>query len=173
MAFDPDIHRRRSIRLPDYDYAQPGANFFTICTQDRVCLFGEIQDDAMYLNEAGDMVWQWWGEVASKFPYISAGEFVAMPDHVHGILNIVESQPSALDQAPVPRIIQWFKTMTTNAYIRGVKERGWPPFPGKLWQRNYYEHVIRDDDELRRASECIAYNPSKWHEDTDNPNNRE
>ena len=65
----------------------------------------------------------------------------------------------------------WFKTMTTNAYIRSVKQRGWPRFPGKLWQRDYYEHIVRDDDELNRTREYIIYNPANWDADEDNPDN--
>ena len=65
----------------------------------------------------------------------------------------------------LPDIVQWFKTMTTNAYIRGVKELSWPPFPGRLWQRNYYEHVVRNEDDLNRLRLYIQDNPRKWLED--------
>ena len=70
--------------------------------------------------------------------------------------------------APLHRIVQWFKTMTTNAYIRGVKQSNWPPFPGRLWQRNYYERIIRDEAELNAARKYIAENPMKWVEDKEN-----
>ena len=73
--------------------------------------------------------------------------------------------------SPLPQIMQWFKTMTTNEYIRGVKQHGWPSFPGKFWQRNYFERVIRDEDELNRIREYIINNPLKWEEDKDNPQN--
>jgi hypothetical protein len=74
--------------------------------------------------------------------------------------------------SPLQRVVQWFKTMTTNAYIRGVKENQWPPFPGKLWQRNYYEHIIRNEKELMRTREYIENNPPKWESDRENPNAR-
>jgi REP element-mobilizing transposase RayT len=73
--------------------------------------------------------------------------------------------------APLQTIVQWFKTMTTNAYIRGVNRHGWPPFPGRLWQRNYYERIIRNDDELARARRYIEVNPLQWHLDKENPAN--
>lgn len=66
-------------------------------------------------------------------------------------------------------IIGAFKSLTTNAYIRGVTQQSWPPFPGRLWQRNYYERIIRNDDELARARKYIADNPAQWHLDADNP----
>ena len=74
--------------------------------------------------------------------------------------------------SPLPRIIQWFKTMTTNEYIRGIDAQGWERFNGKLWQRNYYEHIIRDDRELQAIREYIRYNPLKWDEDEENPNTK-
>ena len=73
--------------------------------------------------------------------------------------------------SPLPAIVQWFKTMTTNEYIRAVKQCGWPSFPGKLWQRNYYDRIIRDEDELNRIREYIIYNPLRWADDEDNPKN--
>lgn len=70
---------------------------------------------------------------------------------------------------PLPEIVQWFKTMTTTEYIRGVKQHGWHPFPGKLWQRNYYEHVIRNEQSFHRIREYIATNPQRWQLDKENP----
>jgi len=69
-------------------------------------------------------------------------------------------------------IVQWFKTMTTNEYIRGVKQNGWTPFPGKLWQRNYYEHIIRNENDLNRIREYIFNNPANWANDDENPQRR-
>ena len=113
-----------------------------------------------------------------------------MPNHVHGIVLNVGTDPSigpgsdlaeqarlgceiehGQTGAPLQKVVQWFKTMTTNEYIRGVKDRAWAPFPGRLWQRNYYEHVIRDEGDLAAVREYIAYNPAKWGEDAENPRN--
>jgi len=179
MRYDPDRHRRRFSRLPGYDYAQPGAYFVTLCIQQRECLFGEIESEEMVRSEAGAMVETWWRELHRKFPACSVDAFVVMPNHVHGVIVIHDlagagshadpRHESAYTDASLPRIVQWFKTMTTNAYIHGVDERGWPPFAGRLWQRNYYEQIVRDDVDLNRIREYIVNNPLSWKDDPDNP----
>ena len=158
MKFDPDKHHRRSIRLSGYNYAQAGAYFVTTCTQGKRCLFGDVIDGEMHLNEAGQMVGKWWVEIANKFPSTKQIDYVAMPNHFHGIvanvgadLRVCPDRDSGSDKgahrgAPLPEIVQWFKTMTTNEYIRGVKQRGWIPFQGRLWQRNYFERVVRSEE---------------------------
>jgi putative transposase len=88
MKYNPDIHRRRSIRLKGYDYEQAGAYFVTVCTQDRACLFGNVADNTMRLNDAGQMIEQWWFELNRKFPTVESDEFVVMPNHFHGIVTI-------------------------------------------------------------------------------------
>ena len=95
-----------------------------------------------------------------------------MPNHFHGIIFI--ASPTALADKgghvgpPLQRIMQWFKTMTTNEYIHGVKEHGWPAFQGNLWQRSFYEHVIRDEESLNRIREYIVNNPQRWELDREN-----
>jgi len=120
-----------------------------------------------------------------------------MPNHFHRIIKIVGAdqcvcpdvclcpdpyvpensneprQEGEHTDSPLQRIIQWFKTITTNAYIQKVHEKLWPPFNGKLWQRNYYEHIIRGDRELQAIREYIRYNPQKWDEDEENPKMKE
>ena len=134
-------------------------------------------------NSAGEMIEKWWTELPHKFPMIDLDYFYVMPNHIHGIIVIVGADlrvcPPALGAhagAPLLKkdvalseIVQWFKTMTTNDYIRGVKQLGWAPFKGKLWQRNYYEHIIRNEDELDHIREYIAGNPINWALDDDNP----
>jgi REP element-mobilizing transposase RayT len=143
----------------------------------------------MMPNEPGRVIERWWHELARKFPGITPGEFVVMPNHFHGIIEIGENtvgadlrvcpdEEGAHTGAPLPEspyrvslseIIQWFKTMTTNEYIRGVKGSGWEPFPGRLWQRNYYEHIIRDDPEFSRIVQYTRDNPLMWSSDPENP----
>ena len=169
MPYNPDAHRRRSIRLPGYDYAQPGAYFVTICTQDRAILLErpDVQETISY----------WWNALPPKFPNLETDAFVVMPNHIHGILTFVGAAPRGRPVAGQPHgvaptlgdVVGWFKTMTTNAYIRGVKDRAWPPFDRRLWQRNYYEHVIRTDDDLDRIRQYILDNPARWGYDHDNP----
>jgi len=167
MKYDIEKHHRRSIHLKGYDYKQAGAYFVTICAQNRVSLFGAVADGEVQLNDAGRMIEHWWFELNRKFFTVETDEFVVMPNHFHGIvviagvtvgadLRVGPNSEGAHVGAPLPTIVQWFKTMTTNDYMRGVKTQGWPPFHGKLWQRNYYEHVIREDESLNRIRQYIA-----------------
>jgi putative transposase len=177
--YNPILHHRRSIRLKGYDYSQAGAYFVTMVTQDRECQFGEVAEDNFRPDSAGEMIARWWQELPNKFPSVELDECVIMPNHFHGIIVIVEDKgskegehggsPQQRPHAPLSQIIQWFKTMTTNEYIRGVKQCGWPQFRGKLWQRNYYEHVIRGESELELIRKYIAENPVKWALDQENP----
>ncbi|MGB2694839.1 MAG: transposase [Dehalococcoidia bacterium] len=183
MQYDPDRHQRRSIRLPHYDYAQPGAYFVTVCVQGRECLLGDIEGDEMVPSEAGRMVRSWWHELPRKFPFCDTDAFVIMPNHIHGII-VIRDTPSPVgadlhvrpysgvrpgSPAPLPRIVQWFKTMTTNAYIQGADRHGWAPFAAHLWQRNYYEHIVRNEGEMNRIRCYVEDNPRNWKGDPDNP----
>ncbi len=98
MGYNPAIHHRRSIRLKGYDYSQPGAYFLTLCTQDRKCLYGEIVDDKMCLNDAGQMVQTVWNEIPAYYPGIDIDAFMIMPNHIHGIIKIVGAPPRGLPE---------------------------------------------------------------------------
>ncbi len=296
MTFDPDIHRRRSIRLEGHDYSRPGLYFVTICVQSRLCLLGSIVDNQSLLNSAGNMIDRWWNKLSLKFTNVQLDKYIVMPNHFHGIIEIknpagpdqrnqcentyqiegeyaIEKQTehdqdkegahmgaplhvgvdprvypdspySPLPQHPVvpyrrgrpanagrthgsaptvgvdPRVypliprsflpsspsaclpnypdaclpsqsheqnqtwadtwvrpydtgkparlhkmMQWFKTMTTNEYIRNERLNGWQAFDRKLWQRNYYEHITRDDESLNKIREYIVNNPKNWKDD--------
>jgi len=178
MKHKVEKHHRRSIRLKGYDYAKSGAYFVTIVTQGRACLFGEIVNAETRLNDAGSAIERWWFELNNKFSTVETDDFVIMPNHFHGIVVIADvgadlcvgpDSEGAHIGAPLPAIVQWFKTMTTNEYLRGVKTSGWAPFQGHLWQRNYYEHVIRDEESLNRIREYILNNPAQWALDPENP----
>ena len=183
MQYNPNIHHRRSIRLQGYDYAEAGAYFITVTTHRRLCLFGEMTGGAAHMNDAGLMVDRWWAELNKKFSAVETDESVVMPNHFHGIICLNLGEPNHCKSvgseglkgahigAPLPEIVQRFKTMTTNEYIRGVRRLGWPAFPARLWQRNYYEHIIRSDRELNRLRQYILDNPAKWPDDVENPQN--
>lgn len=186
MTYDPARHHRRSIRLRGYDYRQPGAYFLTICTQDRDCVFGEVANREITLSDAGQMVETIWRELPQNYPGVQVDAFVVMPNHVHGIIILVGAGASACPDDPglgrpqgvaptmsLPDVVHRFKSLTTARYRQGVLQDGWSPFRHRLWQRNYYEHVIRSEEELNRVRQYIIDNPAHWAEDPDNPNNVE
>ncbi len=282
MKYNPNIHHRRSIRLQGYDYSQEGLYFITICTQNKLCLFGKIEDGNMQLNVAGNMIRQQWLGLVHRFNKIKLHEFVVMPNHFHGIIELVgvplvgtqnddnphfanqpETEQSQMGQLPIigqqnvgvplvgtpnddnphfveqpqtpqpqtpqsqtrqsqtgqlsivlgqpqgiapttniqnaknrPKIerpqteqsqtgqlsimgqpqgiaptvtvgdvVGAFKSLSANEYIKNVKQNNWQPFNKKLWQRNYYEHIIRNEKSYQCISEYIINNAKKWADD--------
>jgi putative transposase len=182
MTYDPNRHHRRSIRLRDYDYTRAGAYFITIVCQDRICLFGDVVDGVMCLNDAGCMVQTMWDEIPMFYPGVDIDACSIMPNHMHGIVLLFEiddiGQPQGAGQpqgvAPavrmsLPDVVHRFKTLTTKHYTDGVKQFGWMPYNGRVWQRNYYEHIIRSERSLQRIRDYIDANPMKWDIDPENP----
>ena len=178
MTTGKKIHHRRSSRLQGYDYSQAGAYFVTICTRDRECLLGEITVGAdsrvfpeMRLNDAGRAVQQCWIAIPDHFPHVELDVFVVMPNHVHGIVVIVDGRGTAC-RAPtaeqfgcpvsgsIPTIFRSFKSAVTKCIneMRGTRGE-------KLWQRNYWEHIVRNESELNRIREYIQNNPAQWELD--------
>ena len=155
------MYRKNSLRLKNYDYSRNGAYFITICTQNREHLFGEIKNGEMILNDAGNMIKRWYYELENKFINVKALDMVIMPNHIHFILIII----SMKENISIPKMIQWFKIMTTNEYIRGVKSNIYPPFQKRIWQRNYYEHIIRNEKSFNNIQNYIINNPQKWEND--------
>ena len=181
MKFDPQKHHRRSIRLKEYDYTQPGGYFITIVTYQRDCLFGEIVNGEMRLNDLGKIAGECWHAIPDHFPNVELGAHAIMPNHVHGVLVIndltsVDTFPSERRgpryrapteqfQKPVPgsipTIVRTFKAAVTRRIGREHNATG-------IWQRNYYEHVIRNHEEWDRIHRYIESNPSMWAEDQEN-----
>jgi REP element-mobilizing transposase RayT len=186
MKYNPDIHHRRSIRLKGYDYSRAGMYFVTICAQDRKCFFGSISGEKMSLNKAGRLIQEIWDAIPEHYSGVTVDEFVVMPNHVHGIivispmdikqsLEIREPQGNGIGQpqgvAPtiylsLPDVVHRFKTLTTKQYADGVRQHEWPQVPGKLRQRNYWEHIVRNESELTSIREYIQHNPAQWKSDT-------
>ena len=177
MPFDPYRHRRRSTRLAGHDYAQSGAYFVTIVAQDRACMFGEIVDGKMVLSDVGRMIDAAWREMPDHYAGVALDVYAVMPNHVHGIVvltrpaDTVGASPCArpVGHLSLPDVVHRLKSLTTARYRRGVDEHGWIPFRGKVWHRNYHDHVIRSDAELARLREYITDNPRQWHEDPERP----
>ncbi|MCF8373421.1 MAG: transposase [Bacteroidales bacterium] len=183
MTYNPNIPHRRSIRLKGYDYSRAGLYFITICVKNRKCLFGKIINDEMVLNDTGEMVEAKWLELPQRFKNIQLHEFIVMPNHFHAILEIVAATlvvaPKGQPQGIAPTIAQTdtptsktvgdmvgaFQSIVTVEYIRGVKNANWPRFNKKLWQRDYWEHIIRNEQSYKRISDYIRDNPAKWKGD--------
>jgi REP element-mobilizing transposase RayT len=163
MAYDPGQHHRRSIRLKDYDYGTPGFYFVTICTHNRECTLGRIDSGGVELNWLGRIVQSEWANLSSRFPAVTLDSIVVMPNHVHMILTIVDPV-GAQFIAPRPdlgEIVRSIKAVTT----RLIRAQG---STGFRWQRNYYEHVVRNEQELNAIRQYILDNPLSWDQDPDN-----
>lgn len=196
VKFDPQKHHRRSIRLKGYDYSQEGAYFVTIVTWQREFLFGEVVNQEMRLNKVGKIVEWEWLELPKRLSYVELGAYMVMPNHFHGILFIHEnvgatrqgqigSQSDAkplhhittkgIDGSPLPRGPKPFSLGAILAQFKSrATKRIWkiPEFKeAPVWQRNYYEHIIRDEEDLQNKTDYINANPLLWDEDDANPNN--
>jgi len=180
---------RRSIRLKGYDYASPGAYFITICAFNRENWFGVFKNNVIELNPAGKMLAEVWQQIPVHYPGIYIDAFIVMPNHIHGIVVIknggqsqgiapttihVGTDPRVCPpkEMSIPLIVQRYKAMTTKLYADGVYQNGWRSFYGKLWQRNYYDHIIRKETELNSIRQYILSNPGYWSLDTENPDYR-
>lgn len=179
MPYDPNRHRRRSLRLPDYDYSSPGAYFVTVCTFDRELLFGTITDGKMSSNAYTSIVrdeWLWSQEIRQE---IALDTWIIMPNHLHGIVWITgqpgdslaaSSKESAHKLRARPKSLSTFITgFKSSATIRINKLRDTRGAP--VWQRNYYERIVRDEYELWRIREYIVNNPANWNDDENHPSN--
>ena len=198
--FDPQKHHRRSIRLKGYDYSQEGAYFVTMVTWQREFLFGNIANQEMMLSQYGEIVQKWWQEIPVHFPNVETGAFVIMPNHVHGIIYIFEERRGTVpvpeddgensisqnddmsgenlggetpplrgfDGIPtLGQIVAYFKYQSTKE-MNKADNTGTVT---KFWQRNYYEHIIRDETDLQNKTDYIESNPRLWDEDDENPVN--
>jgi REP element-mobilizing transposase RayT len=175
---------RRSIRLRGYDYSREGTYFLTICTQNRQCLFGTITEDRMVLNDAGRTAADCWLRIPDHFPNVELDEWVVMPNHIHGIVVIVDSSANATavppvganhySPLPVPLRVPPRPTGTSHtigSMVRGFKigvtkwhRKRW--VASQIWQRNYWEHIIRNEQELNRIRQYIVDNPLQWEHDS-------
>lgn len=199
MAYNPEIHHRRSVRLQGYDYSKEGLYFITICTHDKLCLFGEIGETQMFLNALGEVVNKCWLEIPNHFPNAVLHEFIVMPNNIHGIIELKASNlenPSNVGvqnfeplreipkinkyQKIIPRsigsIVRGFKIGVTKWYREKINSnfdyklitedyRQISLSGNQIWQRNYYEHIIRNEESYLNISNYIINNPQNWQQD--------
>ena len=183
MKYNPEIHHRRSIRLKGYDYSQEGLYFLTICTQNREHIFGTIENEEMLLNEYGNITRDYWNDIPTHYNNVELDEYIIMPNHLHGIVrfnipvgvqfiasdngitssNQIINQPKqgAINRTPtVGNVVRAFKARCTHAINKFNETIG-----VSIWQRNYYEHIIRNEESYHQISEYINYNPMNWKDD--------
>jgi putative transposase len=181
MNYDPTKHNRKTIRLKEFDYSQPGAYFVTIVTHERLCLFGAIQDHEMHLNQCGQIVRSAWLDLPKHYKQVESGAFCIMPNHVHGIIilnnEIVEAgqfgwqKNLAYPMRPIPETVPLFEVMRAYKSFSAKNINVKRKMVGKpVWQRSYYEHIIRNDSDYKRIQYYIENNPVNWNSDDENLN---
>jgi len=191
VQYDLDKHHRRSIRLKGYDYTSAGMYFITICTYQRECLFGEIVDGEMQLNELGKVTQNYWQRLPLYFT-VELDAFIVMPNHLHGILLLCDKwgrgealgqelppdstilvpnasplQANGTKPGSIGAMIQNFKSVSTQKINRLFYRRN----HRQVWQRNYYEHIIRNEKSLHHVRQYIHHNPISWQQDQLHPDN--
>jgi len=186
MTIHMHIYPKRKItHLQDFDYSQNGAYFLTIVTNNRAYLFGSVLDEKMVLNDAGKMLASVCHEMPEVIPELHLDTFQIMPDHIHAII-VIEHVGSGLCARPGDSrtgnddmykpvslknkislfdIVGRFKSLTTRKYIDGVRNWGWPSFEGRLWQRSFYEHIIRNEQDYQTLADYIQANPMNWEKE--------
>ena len=189
MGYEPEKYNRRSMRMKGYDYSLPGAYFVTLLASGRKHLFWKVNLDQVELNEIGKIVEYCWLKIPNYFDNIKLDEYVIMPDHLHGIIfieaalgkgevfagnapNEVETQsantsplrPRGTKKGSLGAIIQNFKLVSTRFVNKRFYEAG-----NKIWQRNYYDRIIRNEREFNAIRQYIRDNPLNWEQDVENP----
>lgn len=159
---DSAVHHRHSIRLPGYDYSQAGAYYVTLVSYRRECLFGDLVNHEFTLNVFGRVIRYAWLDLPCHYPNVRLDAFCIMPNHVHGFIILNEEIPGV--HHPLSEIIRGFKTLSAKRINVLRKMQGMP-----VWQRNYYEHIIRNEADYNRISQYILTNPDNWGDDEENP----
>ncbi|HSR12880.1 MAG TPA: transposase, partial [Thermodesulfobacteriota bacterium] len=156
--------------MKEYDYAHPGAYFVTVCTHNRECLFGEMVQERSELTDFGILVKESWEWLLGQYLYIVPDSWIIMPNHFHAVISIRDcrggSRTAPTKIKPLGELVGAFKTVSTKRINERRKTPGTP-----VWQRNYYEHVIRNEIDLQEIREYIHNNPLKWLEDKEHPTN--
>ncbi len=168
MQYNPNIYHRRSIRLVGFDYTKPGAYFVTVCIRQRECLLGKCQDNQVQLSRYGEVVKFNWLNLTNVYPHVALDAFIIMPNHIHGIIILKDCPENKLEtkekQTGLSEVICSLKRFSARRInqlhnIKGIS----------VWQRGYYEHIIRNERSLNNIREYIVNNPVNWQEDEMHP----
>lgn len=168
---------RKQLRLRHFDYGQNGYYFITICTKDRLCVFGKIADQEICLSEIGQIVQFCWLDIPNHFPNVFVDEYIIMPNHIHGIIGIDNNdnagnadlrslQKYDRTKMLLPKIIHGFKSSVTRIVNRSIKQTNFQ------WQKSYYERIIQNQETLIKIQNYIKKNPYQWEIDKNNPNQK-
>lgn len=178
------IRKRKSNRLKDYNYSSDGYYFVTICTKNRINYFGNIENGKMVLSRIGRVVNYCWRKIPEHFPDVELDEYIVMPNHVHGIIVIGKNDDMCVgnknfcslqdDKTEINWQTKWSKSV--SSIIKGFKigvtkwcrQNNYKQF---VWQKSFYDHIIRNEESLNKIREYIIYNPAKWSEDRNNIEN--
>jgi putative transposase len=173
----PDPPARKLLRLQNHGYSHPGPYFITICTHQKKCTLGYASGAAIQPTKAGQIARATWQSLPERFRGLVLDAFVVMPNHVHGVLALVgaglappgvntTTMPTAehSGEYSLPDVIGAFKSISTIQVNRFLSRRGWP-----LWHRSYYEHIIRDGEDMKNVQRYILENPWNWSLDPENP----
>jgi putative transposase len=164
--------RRKNLRLRGYDYSRPGVYFITICTTKHRSLFGDVRGGQIICNDAGNAVAEIWANLPQRFPIVALDSFVVMPNHVHGVVVFnnpgIKQNLGAASSAPTTlvalgRVVRAFKSETAIRVNAILKTSGHP-----VWQRNYFEHIVRSGRDLDEIRQYIHDNPTRWESDPEN-----
>jgi putative transposase len=169
MSSDTPQQHRKSIRLANHNYHQPGSYFITICSHNRAAIFSTIRDNVSHLSIYGEVINNCWHVIPKHFPTIRSDSFVIMPNHIHGIIHIddwdknkpvIPESVSSLKPSSLSSIVASFKSASTKFIRKRINNTS-----VEVWQRNYYDRVIRNEKELLEVCQYIEANPFKWSED--------
>jgi putative transposase len=172
MPYDPRKHDRHSIRLRGFDYTAPAAYFVTICTYNRDLIFGAINDGALTFSRRGLIAQQCWRDIPNHRPYVTLDQFIVMPNHLHGVFCIEPFAERATQVLPLQRAVAHSVGAIVGSYKAAVSRTINKLRPGagnNLWQRNFFEHIIRDENSLFAIRQYIETNPQRWEDDKENP----
>jgi REP element-mobilizing transposase RayT len=164
----PTWHSRDGVtsrlRMRGHDYASAASYFITLCAERRACLFGAVHDGVFDPSPAGVIIDSWWHYLPARFASVALDAAVVMPNHFHAIIHL-GTDPTRGTVPELGDVVRWFKIRTTYDYTIGVRTEGWPRFPGRLWQQQFHDHIIRDERGLERARAYVEGNPAKWEDD--------